>query len=97
VYVKISPKPVNIPNAFSPNGDGIHDKFEIANIEFFKDAVLYVYNQWGELIYKSDAGYHNEWDGTRNGNPVPIGAYYYLLDFNMANYNSITGNITLVK
>ena len=97
VIVYITPKPVQIPNAFSPNGDGIHDKFEIGNIQFFKDAILFVYNQWGELIYKSDAGYPSEWDGTRKGNPVPMGGYYYILELNMEGYKTITGNITLIK
>jgi gliding motility-associated-like protein len=97
VRVTVAPKPVYVPDAFSPNGDGLHDKFEIANMEFFKDAVLYVYNQWGELIFKSQPGYPDQWDGKRNGNPVPVGGYFYLLELNATGYKSITGSITLIK
>jgi gliding motility-associated-like protein len=97
VEVIISPRPVEIPDAFSPNGDGIHDLFEIRNIDFFQDAILYVYNQWGELIFESEPGYKDFWDGTRNGKAVSVGGYYYILELNMAEFKSITGSITLIK
>ncbi|HXA00398.1 MAG TPA: gliding motility-associated C-terminal domain-containing protein, partial [Cytophagaceae bacterium] len=97
VNVKVAPKPVDIPDAFSPNGDGIHDEFEIRNMKFFQNAVLYIYNQWGELIFKSDPGYPTPWDGMRNGKPVPIGGYFYILELNMAGFKSLTGSITLIK
>lgn len=51
-----------IPDAFSPNGDGINDKFVISHTVATK-IDLEVYNRWGVLVYKSN-DYQNNWDGT---------------------------------
>ena len=88
---------VRIPNAFSPNGDGIHDLFEVGNIRFFPEAVLEVFNQWGEMVFKSDPGYGNPWDGTRNGKVLPVSSYYYVLHLNKGNQKSESGYITIVR
>jgi gliding motility-associated-like protein len=88
---------VTIPNIFSPNGDNNHDVVVIQNIQFFPKSVLYVYNQWGELIYKSQGGYPTPWDGTRGGTECAIGAYYYVLELNENNYKPLSGSITLVR
>ncbi|HOK86480.1 MAG TPA: Ig-like domain-containing protein, partial [Tenuifilum sp.] len=85
VTVSVDPnKKVEIPEAFSPNGDNINDTFEVQNIEFFQKVTLYVYNRWGNLVYKSE-NYKNDWDGTSNvsmaiGSKLPDGTYYYLLE-----------------
>ncbi len=88
---------VFIPNAFSPNGDGNHDVFLIKNIEFFPKAVLEVYNQWGELVYKSDPGYTTPWDGTRNGKALSVSSYYYVLNINKDGHKPLNGYITLIR
>ncbi len=87
----------HVPNIFSPNGDGAHDYLVINNIEYATNAVLYVYNQWGELIYESEPGYTIPWDGTRNGVDVPVSAYYYILELNEDGYEALTGHITIVR
>ena len=85
VTVMVDPnKKVEIPEAFSPNGDNINDTFEVLNIEFYQKVSLHVYNRWGNLVYKSD-NYKNDWDGTSNvsmaiGSKLPDGTYYYLLE-----------------
>jgi gliding motility-associated-like protein len=76
-------KKVEVPDAFSPNGDDINDTFEVQNIEFYQQVTLHVYNRWGNLVYKSNH-YKNDWDGTSNvsmaiGSKLPDGTYYYLL------------------
>ncbi len=88
---------VHIPNAFSPNGDNVHDLFEIGNIRFFPAAVLEVYNQWGEHVFKSNYGYSIPWDGTKNGQSLPVSTYYYILHLNNEEKKQITGYITLLK
>jgi gliding motility-associated-like protein len=90
-------KPVLIPNAFSPNGDNLHDVFILKNIDVYPEAVLSVYNQWGELIYKSDPGYPEPWDGTRNGKPLPVSAYVYVLQLNSPDVDDLTGSVTILK
>ncbi len=78
VFVKVLKKP-QIPNIFSPNGDGIHDKWVIAFLETYPGCTVEIYNRYGQRIYYS-LGYSEPWDGTVNGKPVPVGTYYYIVD-----------------
>jgi gliding motility-associated-like protein len=68
-----------IPDVFTPNGDQINETFEILGIEAFMEAEMQIYNRWGDMLFKST--YYNEfWDGTWKGEPVPMGAYVFILD-----------------
>jgi gliding motility-associated-like protein len=78
VFVKVLKKPV-IPNIFSPNGDGIHDKWEIAYLATYPGCTIDIFNRYGQLVYHS-IGYDKPWDGTINGKPAPMGTYYYIVD-----------------
>ena len=66
-----------VPDAFSPNGDGLNDRWELPGIEAFPDAIVTVFNRWGEVIFSSDKGYPNPFDGTLNGASLPGGVYAY--------------------
>jgi len=77
-------KLIDIPEAFSPNGDRINDTFEILNLVNYGRVSLKVYNRWGNLVYKNDS-YKNDWDGTSNtamsiGSKLPDGTYYYIIE-----------------
>jgi len=78
VFVKLLKKP-EIPNIFSPNGDGIHDRWVISFLETYPGCTVEVFNRYGQRIYYS-VGYSNPWDGTVNGKLVPVGTYYYIVD-----------------
>jgi len=78
VFVKVLKGPV-IPNIFSPNGDGIHDKWEIAYLNTYPGCTVDIFNRYGQLIYHT-IGYNTPWDGTVNGKPVPTGTYYYIIN-----------------
>ncbi len=78
VFVKLLKK-VEIPNIFSPNGDGIHDTWVILYLESYPGCTVDIFNRYGQKIYHSD-GYSKAWDGTIKGNPVPIGTYYYIVN-----------------
>nr|MBP8849904.1 gliding motility-associated C-terminal domain-containing protein [Breznakibacter sp.] len=76
-----------IPNAFSPNGDGINDYFVITTIYAYstEESELEIYNRWGSLVYRSkDKSYDNKWDGHANANLIsigdvlPNGTYFYI-------------------
>ena len=67
-----------ITNLFTPNGDGTNDRWYIKGIEYYDDCEVVVYNRWGNEVFASTS-YHSEWDGTRNGNNLPAGTYYYIL------------------
>lgn len=75
----------DIPNLFSPNNDGLSDKFRIAGLEDFPNFKLQIMDRWGGKVYD----YKNNgsldvlwWDGNNNGRSVAEGVYYYALDFN---------------
>jgi gliding motility-associated-like protein len=78
VFVKVLKAPA-IPNIFSPNGDGIHDTWVIQYLESYPGCTVDIFNRYGQKIFHSE-GYSKPWDGTINGNPVPIGTYYYIVD-----------------
>jgi gliding motility-associated-like protein len=90
VYDKIS-----VPNAFSPNGDGINDTWIIEPLELFAESVTEVFNRHGQVVYRSN-GYFKPWNGTRNGQPLPVGTYYYSIVISM-NEPRITGWVTIIR
>ncbi|WP_162944834.1 gliding motility-associated C-terminal domain-containing protein [Flavisolibacter nicotianae] len=78
VLVKVLKTPV-VPNAFSPNGDGVHDRWEIPYLDSYPGATVEIFNRYGQKVFESK-GYTRPWDGTLNGKALPIGTYYYLID-----------------
>ena len=90
VLVLVNDLPFFIPEAFSPNGDGINDEFEIKGLTKYKTVDIEVFNRWGNVIYQSKnygkgQGKDGFWDGTasqgvRTGSgQVPSGTYFYVL------------------
>jgi thrombospondin type 3 repeat-containing domain protein len=70
---------VLIPNAFTPNGDGINDNFYIQRISLYPQNTLRIFTRQGQLIYQVN-GYKNQWNGIGiDGVKVQQGFYYYLL------------------
>lgn len=69
-----------IPNAISPNGDLVNDvwKLEFLNL-LYPNARVEIYNEWGQQVFESE-GYETPWDGRYNGELVPDGTYYYIID-----------------
>ncbi|NOX84940.1 MAG: PKD domain-containing protein, partial [Chlorobi bacterium] len=86
------------PNAFTPNGDGMNDVFEIKGTPI-TNFHLYIYDRWGKEIW-STHNFENRWDGTDfNGKPVPAGTYIYTItgtDY-MKRDLSFKGTVTVVK
>ena len=78
VFIKVLKYPA-IPNIFSPNGDGVHDKWVIQYLDTYPGSTVDIYNRYGQLIYHSQE-YRIPWDGTVNGKPVPVGTYYYIVN-----------------
>ena len=67
-----------MPNAFSPNGDGLNDTWEIRNLNSLTDAEVFVFNRSGALIYYADKN-GQPWDGTYENQKVLPGMYRYLI------------------
>ncbi|HWD89791.1 MAG TPA: gliding motility-associated C-terminal domain-containing protein [Mucilaginibacter sp.] len=70
---------ISVPNLFTPNGDGINDYWNIKALNFFPQCMVSVYARNGSLVFQSH-GYPKPWDGTHNGNPLPAGTYYYVIN-----------------
>jgi gliding motility-associated-like protein len=88
---------IKIPNAFTPNGDGVNDTWAINGIDKFPGADLKIFTRYGKLIYHS-IDYPVPFDGTNNGAPLPAGAYYYILDVKQPIcYGKISGSITIIR
>jgi gliding motility-associated-like protein len=69
---------LEVPNVFTPNGDGTNDLFSIKSTGV-KSAEGYIYNRWGQLLYSWDV-LKISWDGkASNGEDCPDGTYYYLI------------------
>jgi gliding motility-associated-like protein len=84
------------PDGISPNGDGANDVWIIDFIEQFPNNVVEIYNRWGELLFHAD-GYLQNWDGTYNGKPLPIGTYYYIIDLHEEGMQPFTGPLTVLR
>ncbi len=67
-----------IPDAFSPNGDGLNDTWELRGIAAYPDAELTIFDRWGEVIFYS-VGYTTAFDGTLAKQPLPGGLYPFRL------------------
>lgn len=78
VFVKLLKAPV-IPNIFSPNGDGVHDRWDIPYLNTYPGCTVDIFNRYGQLIWRS-VGYNTPWDGKIKGSDVPVGTYYYIID-----------------
>ena len=79
-----APVSLDIPTAFTPNGDLSNDTWKIVPLqseEEFAQATIRIYNKSGVLIFEA-IGFQNEWDGTLNGELLPADVYFYTIDFN---------------
>ncbi len=88
-----------VRTVITPNGDGPNDAFLITCIQELKDNHLEIYNRWGQLVYQVD-NYDNTWEGTtQNGDPLPEGPYYYVLEYldNDGKLLQVKGSITLLR
>lgn len=95
IFVKVLKSP-EIPNAFSPNGDGINDTWNIKYLESYPGATVEVYNRYGQIVFRS-LGYSKPWDGrVSGGNLLPIGTYYYIIN-PKNNKPQMTGSITIIR
>jgi gliding motility-associated-like protein len=72
---------IDIATGFSPNGDGVNDYFKIDNIEHHPNNDIAVFNRWGNQVYQRDRyDNSNPWRGEYEGQILPDGTYFYLLD-----------------
>ncbi|MDP4222877.1 MAG: gliding motility-associated C-terminal domain-containing protein, partial [Bacteroidota bacterium] len=87
---------LDIPNAFSPNGDLINDVWNIGLKDLYPEMEVKIFNRWGEMIWKSEKGYPRPWDGRSNGSILPIDSYHYIIDLHNGT-RPLIGHVTIVK
>lgn len=95
VYIFVAAPDLEVPNSFSPNGDGKFDQFVIEGISNYPGNKLTIFSRWGDVILEQE-NYQNDWDGRRDFNEeLPDGVYYYKLE--LANDRVYSGYIMLKR
>lgn len=84
---------LEIPNAFTPNGDNVNDVWEIRGIEFYPQAEVEIYDRDGRLLFKSKS-YTTPWNGTYKGKFVKADAYFYIVKIDNKTHK---GTITVLR
>jgi gliding motility-associated-like protein len=86
---------VTIPNAFTPNGDGINDLWDVSALQAYPGCTIFIYNRYGALVYHS-VNYPKAWDGTINGKKLASGTYYYIIDLKNGK-KPLSGPVTILQ
>ena len=87
-------KTLNVPTAFSPNGDGINDTYTVPYLEDYPGATVEIFNRYGQSVWRDSGA--KPWDGKLNGKVLPMGVYYYIIQPKNKGYGKLSGNITLL-
>jgi gliding motility-associated-like protein len=82
-------------SVITPNGDGKNDVWTIRFMEMYLNVHVMIFNRNGKKVYENTA-YANDWDGTLNGKPLPIGSYYYIIDLNTDD-EPFTGYVDILR
>lgn len=87
-----------IPNAFTPNGDGINDFLDLRN-DILSELEFHLFNRWGECVFECSNPAGCRWDGTYRDQPCLPGVYTYICRIRCHNgvENKIKGDVTLIR
>jgi gliding motility-associated-like protein len=99
IKVTVIPVCIEVNNAFTPNGDGINDRWSIyRQYDCLSKVRLTVFNRYGAKVFES-VDYRNDWDGTYKGKPVPDGTYYAVIDFSLISGKKVTTktDLTIIR
>lgn len=87
-----------VPNAFTPNDDGINDKFYPITSCALQQYELLIFDRWGEIIFKT-SNQLDKWDGKAKSDECPDGVYVYLISYKLPSQpiKSVYGTIALLR
>ena len=88
-----------MPSAFTPNNDGLNDKFSVLskNPETLSGLYFAVFDRKGNAVFETKSA-NDGWDGTFNGKPQPMGTYFYMLQYTLDGVKHLDkGDVTLVR
>ncbi|MES2425606.1 MAG: gliding motility-associated C-terminal domain-containing protein [Bacteroidota bacterium] len=91
----LPPLAVVVPNAFTPNGDGVNDTWEINGLNGYVNSLVNVYNRYGSVVFTSK-GYSKTWDGLYKSKNLPAGTYYYIIYLNNT-MPKLSGYVTIIR
>ncbi|NLB86461.1 MAG: T9SS type B sorting domain-containing protein [Bacteroidales bacterium] len=87
---------LNIPNFFTPNGDGYNDTWLIYGLYHYPDAIVEIFDRFGKKLYmSSDANF--SWDGVYNGQSLPSDTYWYVITLDANKKNVLKGSVTIKR
>ncbi|MEY2652436.1 MAG: hypothetical protein RLZZ321_1529, partial [Bacteroidota bacterium] len=93
---------IEVPEAFSPDGDGVNETLIIEGLENIDGVSITIFNRWGNEVFSANP-YNNDWNGTSQsnlnvgGDELPTGTYFYILDTQTSKYGVIKGYIYLKR
>ena len=101
--IKVLESSLDVPNIFTPNGDGINDEFRVV-FKSLKSYNCQVFNRWGRKVFSTDDP-GKGWDGRINGQMAAPGAYYYVIQATGTDLDSkgnpikykLSGDINLLR
>ncbi len=96
VQVKILDPIIDAPNVFTPNGDGTNDVWRIPQLAYYPECIVEIYNRSGGVVFRSNIGYTQPWDGKLNGKDLPVATYYYVIRLNNE-LPVLGGSITIIR
>ncbi len=103
VTITVTKPPIEFPNVFTPNGDGINDLFRpvpVEAISVLEFEEFKVYNRWGQVVYDGKSNNYQGWDGTHNGRLAPSDVYVYRVKAQFRNDDKpvdAQGEVTLIR
>ena len=89
---------IELPNAFTPNGDGLNDYFSIGLTKNIATLEIAIYNRWGEEVFTSNE-IDFKWDGKLKNTECQSGVYVWVIKYTALNRLSthINGKVTLLR
>lgn len=96
IRIKVLKQP-EVPNAFSPNNDGMNDLWNVRYLESYANATVKVFSRYGGIVYQSNKGYSKPWNGQFNGLDLPVATYYYIIDPKTKGRQVISGAVTILR
>ncbi|UOE50107.1 FG-GAP-like repeat-containing protein [Mucilaginibacter sp. SMC90] len=86
---------VNIPNTFTPNGDGVNDFWSIPALSSYPGCSVKIFTRYGQMVFDTK-GYGNPWDGTYKGKLLPASTYYYVVKLDNKKM-PFSGYVTIIR
>jgi len=93
ILVKVDPR-LNAPTAFTPNGDGVNDLWQIKTLLLYPQCTVMIFNRSGQRVFYSKG--FSGWDGKYNGKMLADGTYYYVIKTIPGN-PTYSGSVTIIR